>query len=216
MTESGTGPGSTRWAAAVWLTLAAAVCAAVLAMTWSLTETRIEENVAARAREALMRILPDMAFDNDPLTDVVDVVEPTLLGTTEPVRIHRVRRDGRLIAAIFAPVAPDGYVGPIDLLIAVMTDGRVSGVAVVAHTETPGLGDRIEPGKSNWLRQFDGRSLDAPPEAGWRVRRDGGEFDQITGATITTRTIVNAVRDTLIYFGEHASSIGAENAVDTP
>jgi electron transport complex protein RnfG len=97
-------------------------------------------------------------------------------------------------------VAPDGYGGPIQLMVAILDDGTLAGIAVLSHKETPGLGDAFEPQRSNWLESFTGKSLGDPPEDEWAVRKDGGAFDQFTGATITPRAIVNAVRRTLEYF----------------
>lgn len=104
---------------------------------------------------------------------------------------------------VLSPVAPDGYNGAIKLLVAVRTDGSLAGVRVVSHRETPGLGDPIDTDKSDWIFAFDGRSLDNPSEARWKVKRDGGDFDQFTGATITPRAVVKAVYQTLIFFERH-------------
>jgi electron transport complex protein RnfG len=197
------------WRGAVWLTLAAIVCAAVLALVWSVTESRIAANETERARNQLLRTLPDIDFDNDPLTDLISVTAPDLLGTDDQVQVHLVRQRGSLVAAVVEAVAPDGYVGPVFLLVGIAHDGRVSGVSVLRHNETPGLGDRVEPEKSDWLRQFNGKSLETPPLEMWSVKRDGGEFDQLTGATVTTRTIVSAVRDAQIYFQQNQDRIAA-------
>jgi electron transport complex protein RnfG len=115
------------------------------------------------------------------------------------------------VAAVFSVVARGGYAGDIELLVGVRADGRVAGVRVVEHHETPGLGDGIEADKSDWIRGFDGRSLGDPPREDWAVRRDGGDFDQFTGATITPRAVVEAVRDTLIYFEDHRDQVFAQN-----
>ena len=108
---------------------------------------------------------------------------------------------------IFNAIAPDGYNGRIHLLVGVYVDGRIAGVRVVKHAETPGLGDAIEVRKSSWILGFDGKSLDRPEPTRWAVRRDGGEFDQLTGATITRRAVVAAVRNTLLYYRQNAAMI---------
>ncbi len=111
---------------------------------------------------------------------------------------------------MFASVAPHGYNAEIRLLIGISPSGTVTGVRAVSHRETPGLGDAIEVDKSDWIRQFDGTSLQMPPPAAWAVRKDeGGQFDSITGATVTSRAVVNAVKNTLLYFDRHRDEIYA-------
>ena len=124
-----------------------------------------------------------------------------------PARAELFDRNGEPVAAIFNSIAPDGYSGRIHMLIGVYADGRIAGVRVVKHAETPGLGDGIEIRKSDWVTGFDGKSLDNPQDAGWRVKRDGGEFDQFTGATITPRAVVAAVQRTLLYYRQNADMI---------
>ncbi len=109
-------------------------------------------------------------------------------------------------------VAPDGYSGNIRLLVGVQADDTLSGVRVVAHRETPGLGDAIDEQRSDWVYGFDGKSLGNPPLAKWAVRKDGGHFDQLTGATITPRAIVRAVRRTLLYYRANREALYATAA----
>src|SRR5690606_4959952 len=120
-----------------------------------------------------------------------------MLGTTQPVTVYRAFRGGEPVAALFNSVAPDGYSGEIRLLVGVRVDGSLSGVRVLSHKETPGLGDPIEVRHSDWITRFSGLSLENPPFERWKVRRDGGDFDQFTGATITPRAVVKATRNTL-------------------
>jgi len=117
------------------------------------------------------------------------------------------RRSGVPVAVILRFAAVDGYNGHIGLLVGIEADGRVAGVRVTSHRETPGLGDAIEIEKSDWVRGFEGRSLDAPAEAEWTVRRDGGAFDQFTGATITPRAVIKAVRLALAYHESHREQL---------
>jgi electron transport complex protein RnfG len=137
-------------------------------------------------------------MDNDPLTDRIQVSDPDLLGD-ESTDVYRVRSDDQPVAVILNPIVPDGYAGPIKLLVAVLRDGSLGGVRVLAHHETPGLGDRIDEAKSDWIYGFAGKSLGKPPLERWKVKRDGGDFDQFTGATITPRSIVKAVKNTLLF-----------------
>lgn len=171
------------------------------------------ERIAANEREVLLRnlhvLIPPERHDNDIFTDVIEVTDPDLLGTPRPVTVYRARKDGSPVAAILAPVAPDGYSGDIRLLVAIEADGRLAGVRVTGHRETPGLGDFIEVARSDWILGFTGRALGDPDEKGWAVKKDGGVFDQFTGATITPRAVVKAVKKALIYFDRHRQTLFA-------
>jgi electron transport complex protein RnfG len=168
------------------------------------------ERIAANERAVLLRTLetlvPAENFDNDILADTVTVRDFTL-GTEQPVTVYRARRHGRPVAAVLSPVAPDGYNGAIRLLAAIRADGTLAGVRVIGHRETPGLGDFIDADKSGWILGFDGRSLNDPPESRWKVKRDGGDFDQFAGATITPRAVVKAVYKALVFFERHKARL---------
>ena len=170
----------------------------------ALTYEGTREQIAANEREALLRklnlLVPPERYDNAIFEDTTQVINDHLLGTMEPVTVYRARRGSEPVALVIAPVAPDGYSGTIRLLVGINHDGSLAGVRILAHRETPGLGDKIEAERSDWILGFDGRSLDNPPLESWRVMRDGGAFDQFTGATITPRAVVNAVRISLIYY----------------
>lgn len=166
------------------------------------THAAMDERILTNARLAMQRklaaIVPEGRFDNDPLSDRILVSSPELLGTGQ-TQVYRVRQGSEPVAVILNPVVPNGYAGPIELLVSVLRDGTLGGVRVLSHHETPGLGDKIEEAKSDWVLGFDGKSLGQPPMEDWGVRRDGGAFDQFTGATITPRAIVAAVKNTLVY-----------------
>ena len=172
----------------------------LVAITWQGTHERIAANERAALLRDLNLLVRTDSYDNDLFTDTVEVVHPELLGTTAPVTVYRARRGNVPVAAILTPVAPDGYSGPIQLLVGVRPDGTLAGVRVSAHKETPGLGDGIETKRSDWILGFDGRSLEDPALEQWTVKRDDGYFDQLTGATITPRAVVKAVKNALIYF----------------
>jgi electron transport complex protein RnfG len=121
--------------------------------------------------------------------------------------IYRAYSGGVPVAALFAVTAKGGYAGPIRLLVGLDTGGAVTGVRILEHRETPGLGDGIEESRSDWIHQFDRRSLGNPPVAGWHLQVDGGEFDQLTGASVTPRAVIKAVRETLIYFDARREEI---------
>jgi electron transport complex protein RnfG len=177
----------------------------------ALVHERTREDIAAAARtrqqQQFAAVLGGTPFDNDPLQDVVELRDLELLGTAAPVPVHRARLQGRPVAVIMAAVAPDGYSGHIELLVGVAPDGTLLGVRVTRHTETPGLGDFIELRKSGWIERFAGRSLQSPPVERWQVRRDGGDFDQFTGATVTSRAVVTAVARTLAAFARHREAL---------
>jgi electron transport complex protein RnfG len=152
-------------------------------------------------------------MDNDPLLDRIEVSNPDLLGA-ETTSVYRVRNDDEPVAVILNPVVPNGYAGPIRLLVSVKTDGTLGGVRVLEHHETPGLGDKIDERKSDWIReQFAGKSLGDPPEEQWRVKRDGGAFDQFTGATITPRSIVAAVKNALKFVTQQGNALYAQPSI---
>jgi electron transport complex protein RnfG len=168
----------------------------------ALTHNLTKERIATNEREALLKnlytLVPRVSIDNDMVSDTLTVSQPALLGAPETT-VYRGRMMDQPVAAVLTPVVPDGYSGPIKLLVAVRYDGTLGGVRVISHKETPGLGDKIEESRSDWIYGFDGKSLGNPPLEQWKVKRDGGVFDQFTGATITPRSLVKAVKNTLIY-----------------
>lgn len=180
---------------------------ALVALTYEHTLERIAENQRATLLRQLQTVVPARLHDNRPDQDVIMAESPALLGSVDPLPVYIARRDGEPVAAILTAVAPDGYSGEIRLLVGVLADGTVSGVRVIGHRETPGLGDAIERQRSNWILAFDSRSLGDPSPERWRVTRDNGVFDQITGATITSRAVVEAVRNALTYFETHRDAL---------
>ena len=134
-------------------------------------------------------------------------MQDPLLGARQPMPAYVAMKNGQPSAVILQAIAPDGYSGAIQLLVGVQADGRVAGVRVVAHRETPGLGDKIELAKSPWIRSFENRSLSDPEASGWAVKKDRGEFDQFAGATITPRAVVGAVHRALQYFAAHKQEL---------
>jgi len=179
------------------------ILTAILMWLAHTTRERIAANQQSGVTAGLQALMPPSSYDNDLLTDTIDVTAPDFLGTSRPVTVYRARRDGRPVAAIVRPIAPDGYRGPIELLVAIDREGTLMGVRVLRHNETPGLGDAFETREPEWLDRFEGLSLSNPPPTRWTVRRDGGDFDAFTGATITPRAIVKGVRYTLEYYERH-------------
>jgi electron transport complex protein RnfG len=193
--------------AAAVLVAAGVIAVGLVAIVHDRAEPLIEASRRAQRLAQLAAVLGNVAYDNDPLADTLLVLDPELLGTNEPLAVHRVRLGERTLAVLLNVVAPDGYSGAIRLMVAISAEGRVLGVRVLEHRETPGLGDFIDTRRSDWIHGFAGRSLGDPPAAGWQVRKDGGEFDQFTGATVTPRAVVRAVRSSLTYFERHRAEL---------
>lgn len=192
---------------AIVLSLFAAGGTFFVTYTYDNTIDRINENKRLALLKAFHVLIPPTAHDNDIFSDVISVQNKDLLGSNKPVNIYRARKNNKNIAVIINSVAPDGYNGNIDLLVAINDNGTLAGVRVVHHKETPGLGDAIEENRSDWITKFKQLSLTNPDKKGWAVKRDGGEFDQFTGATITPRAIVKAVYNTLRYYKEHRDTL---------
>jgi len=194
------------WKQAAVIILLAALIGAVLAGIARCTRDHVAHNSQAWIRQHLDALIPPRLSDNDPLSDTIVVTAPDSLGTSRPVTIYRARRAGEVTAVAIRTVAP-GYRGPIELLVALDCDGTLIGVRVLRHEETPGLGDAFEKREPQWLERFPGLSLSDPPQQRWTVKRDGGDFDALTGATITSRAIVTAVRRALEYHQRHRARI---------
>jgi len=184
---------------ALLLAIFAVLGTSLVALTFKATEQPIAESQRAALLRKLHALVPDHVHDNDLFSDVIKVRDPRL-GSNQPMRVFRARLKGQPVAVVIEAVAPEGYGGNISLLIAIRHDGELLGVRVTQHRETPGLGDAIDEERSNWIHSFAGHSLQNPSPDGWRVKRDGGEFDQFTGATITPRAVVKAVYSTLPFY----------------
>jgi electron transport complex protein RnfG len=185
---------------ALAIVLIASLSAIGLSLLDRITAARIQPNAQEWIRVRLNALVPPSLYNNDLLADTVTAHSPDLLGTSRPVTVYRARKGLKPVAAVLHTVAPDGYRGPIELLVAIAPDGKLIGVQVVRHRETPGLGDAFENRDADWLSKFTGRSLQDPPQQRWAVRPDGGEFDAFTGATITPRAIVKSVRRALEFY----------------
>jgi len=192
--------------AAVLLGMFAVVGTTLVSFTYENTKERILDNEHKALLKKLHKIIPADQIDNDIVNDTTRVSSPELLGATQTI-IYRGRKLNQPVAAVFSIVAPEGYSGSINMLVAVKSNGTLGGVRIVSHRETPGLGDKIEERKSDWILGFQGKSLNNPDKSRWKVKRDGGNFDQFTGATITPRAVVDAVKRTLIYFQDNKEAV---------
>ena len=189
------------------LAMIAAVCTALVAATYHATKDRIAANDKALLEQSLQPALSGIFYDSGVSESRLVIPPPHDLPGSDAAIVYRVYAEDEPVAALFVVTARDGFSGAIRILVGIGVDGKVTGVRILQHRETPGLGDKIESARSNWVFQFDGRSLGDPQASGWAIRVDGGEFDQLTGASITPRAMIKAIRDTLIYFDAHRDEV---------
>jgi electron transport complex protein RnfG len=185
------------------LGLFALITAALLAFTHLGTKERIAEAKREMEKRALLEIVPLERHNNDLLVDTLEIPAaywPTL--GIDGGNINIARDGNKLVAIIVPAVAPDGYNGDIQMIIGINLDGTIAGVRVISHRETPGLGDKVDLKKDDWILSFNGKSLTNPKPDGWKVKKDKGDFDQFTGATITPRAVVQQVLKALQYYKE--------------
>ncbi|MFT4764618.1 MAG: electron transport complex protein RnfG [Oleispira sp.] len=204
---------------AVGLGLFAIVTAGSIGIAQVATKESIEKNIQIAQAKALHEIVPQSAYDNDLLNDTISLSHDEihtefnvrLLGPiADDAVAYIARKDGKAHTIILPVTAPDGYTTNIDMIVGIRLDGSLAGVRVINHKETPGLGDKIEAKKHPWILQFPGLSLIKPAEKLWEVKKDGGQFDQFTGATITPRAVVRAVRLALTFFQKHGKELAAD------
>lgn len=206
---------TTMFRSGVTLAVIAAICTALVALTYRLTAERIVANEQAWLERSLQPALSGLFYDSGVTESKIIIPPPHELPGSETAIIYRVYAEDAPVAALFIVSARDGYAGPIRILAGIDTMGVVTGVHVLEHRETPGLGDRVESTKSDWVKQFNGRSLLDPEPTGWAIKGDGGQFDQLTGASVTPRAIIKAIKETLLYFEAHSEEIFAEAIPET-
>ena len=171
------------------------------------TQGAIERREAEDLQATLRQVLPAELYDNDLLAStriVASAVEET---GSERTEVYLATRNGEVTAVAFKMLATGGYAGPLTLMLGLDRDGEILGARVVSHAETPGLGDKVETAKSDWILKFTGRSLDNTSASAWRVKKDGGDFDQFAGATITPRAVVKGVAGGLRFFARHRQEL---------
>lgn len=195
-------------ASALMLGLFSVVGIGLVVMVFGATADKIAQNERDAMLRSLKQLVAEDLYDNDIVNDKLEVTDLNP-ENKKPAAIYRARKNGQPVSAVLTTIAPDGYNGNIKLLVAVNVSGELAGVRVVSHHETPGLGDEIEPEKSDWILGFANISFESLAEEKWAVKRDGGEFDQFTGATITPRAVVKAVKKALRYFHQHKATIFA-------
>ena len=180
---------------------------AILAYTFSITKGTISHNEELAKLELITQTLPKRLYDNDIIRDHVILKPAKLLGTDEDTLAYRARKQGHPVAVVLEAIAPDGYGGKIKMLVAILVNGDIAGVRVISHNETPGLGDYIDIAKSNWIKIFDGTSLAKLSPKDWKVKKDGGKFEHMAGATVTPRAVVKAVHKALEFYSQEGARI---------
>lgn len=196
---------------AIILAAVGLITTACIAVTFQGTKDIIAEQERLAQAKALLEIVPDSAHDNDMLASQIALPNYQAIGLHQAENGYLAKWHDEVIAVLLPVIARDGYSGDIRMLVGINRDGSIVGVRALSHHETPGLGDKIELKKSDWILGFNGKSLTNPQPAKWRVTKDGGEFDTFTGATITPRAVTKAVKQALEYFNQHQEIlIGAE------
>ncbi|GAA0670801.1 MULTISPECIES: electron transport complex subunit RsxG [Rheinheimera] len=188
---------------ALLLGTAAVLCVFAVAAVNEITKTEIEQQQLASKLNTLVEVMPELAGNTDILKDCVAVLDTQLLGKDAKQKIYRYRTEGQLKAYLMETTAPDGYSGAIEVLAAISPDSEVIGVRVLSHKETPGLGDKVELRKTPWILSFNGQTVASAEDKSFAVKKDGGQFDQFAGATITPRAVVKAVKNAAVYIQQH-------------
>ncbi len=187
------------------ISIFAIVTAGLIALTQVSTKEQIIENERAQQAKALYEIIPADSIDNDLLHYQIDIQAP-MLGHPH-AKAYQAMQKGQVTAVILPVITPDGYSGDISLIVGINADASVAGVRVLSHKETPGLGDKVDLRKSDWILSFNQTRMQGSDDQRWAVKKDGGQFDQFTGATITPRAIVIAVSRALQFFQNNRSTL---------
>lgn len=192
----------------------AALCSAALAMGYKATYLDIKQRLREDMQASLQQVIPSNLYDNDILVNKLEItVDPKVMAGKSSIHIYRGSKNNKITALAYQ-VTGIGYAGPIEVMLGVDTNGKILGTRVISHTETPGLGDKIEIKRDNWIESFTGLSLGNPPVSKWKVKKDGGQFDQFTGATITPRAVVRAVKQGLEFFQQHKPELLVINPIN--
>lgn len=192
-------------------TLAIFACASagLVAVTNYLTKDQILYQQQEQLKNTLNQVIPHALHDNE-LYSSCTLVQSELLGTTEKLHAYVARINGSPAGLAIESIAPDGYNGAIKLIVGISYDGTITGTRVLSHQETPGLGDKVDTRITDWILGFTGKKVTSENQNKWKVRKDGGEFDQFTGATITPRAVVKAVKNSVTFYNQHREQIFAQ------
>ncbi|MGB0495381.1 MAG: electron transport complex subunit RsxG [Kangiellaceae bacterium] len=192
---------------AVILAVFAMASTATVALVYQFTKDKIAQEVERVMNQQLNTLVDANQYNNQPNLDCILIADHKEDSPHTINKIFRMRKNQQPIAAIFSVTATNGYSGNIDMMVAFSTNQMLLGIAVLNHSETPGLGDKIESHKSEWSRQFDNISLSNKNDKSWRVKKDGGDFDALTGATITPRAVIGSIHESVKYFLNNQSNI---------
>ncbi len=185
----------------------ALVTTGLIALTFAGTKERIQFEQEKQLLSVLNELVPEKTHTNELHLDCIIVNAPEQLGSSQDKRIFRARYGNENVAAVIESSAPNGYSGEIKMVVAVSNDGTSIGTRVVEHKETPGLGDKVDLRVSDWILSFADVPFSGEDDKRWQVKKDGGQFDQFTGATITPRAVVQAVKSTLVYYNANRDMI---------
>ncbi len=191
----------------ILLGLFAIAVAGTIALTEIGTREKRAESLRKVKSKALEQVIPSTLRDNALLDDWIDTHDKALLQLKKPQKIYIARKAGKITAFILPTRTPDGYGGAISSIVGIDTKGTIIGVRIISHTETPGLGDKIEIKKSDWVLSFNGKSMANTEKSLWAVKKDKGEFDQFTGATITPRAVVDSVYKAVQFFEANKNTL---------
>lgn len=186
---------------------------ALMAAVYQVTKEPIAKSEAAARIALFQQVVTQDKYDNEVLKDTINIAPSNLLGNKKPTIANIARMGNEPVAVILEAIAHDGYSDKIKLLVAINQDGSISGVRVLTHTETPGLGDYIDIAKANWIKLFDGESLQKSSSGRWKVKKDGGTFDYRAGATITPRAVVKTVQKALQYYEQNKKTLLAPKSL---
>ncbi|MGR5078379.1 electron transport complex subunit RsxG [Photobacterium swingsii] len=189
------------------LAIFALLATALVAVTNLLTQDRILEQQQKELLKVLNQVIPAESHDNELYKSCTLITNEQYLGTQAPMPAYLASKGGKPSGVAIEAIAPDGYNGAIKLIVGLDPTGVVTGVRILSHQETPGLGDKIEMRISHWIESFTGKKLAGENDPAWAVRKDGGEFDQFTGATITPRAVVKAVKNVSLYYTRHQQAL---------
>lgn len=199
------------------LAIFAAVCVGLIAITYYITRDTIAGEMEAALARTLNQLVEQSEYNNDVYHDCTLIEDTSKLGSNKPLKAYRMRQNGKPVAVVMESVAPNGYSGKIAMVVGIYADGTVAGVRVTDHKETPGLGDKVDANKSDWVLSFAGKSLSNPEPEAWAVTKDGGQFDAFTGATITPRAVIQQLAKTLVFFENNKQQLfeGPQNCGGT-
>lgn len=187
----------------------ATACTLMVSLTYVLTKPAIEKQEKQQTFLKVTQVLDAAKFDNNPLDNCAMVQDVEISGLEIETPIYRATKDGEPYALIYQTETKQGYNGLIKLIVGVDASGVVQGVRTLTHQETPGLGDKIELAKSDWVLDFNAKQVAGTDDSHWFVKKDGGDFDQFTGATITPRAVVNQLRTSIVKLNQNFSQIFA-------